>query len=175
MEVFWQRGFQGASIAVLGRAMGLKPGSIYAAFGNKDQLFREALEAYVERVRRVAVARKLAPRAIIERWFAEHINHALGESGSLGRGCLLLNSAAEYGHLDEDAARLVRAELAALEGFMRKCVVAARKTAPRDEAPTAANTARLLVAALAGISTMSRSGASRKELEGVARAALAAI
>ena len=63
MDVFWRRGFQGASLSLLGAAMGLKPGSIYAAFGSKEELFREALAAYVKRVRDVATAAERAPEA----------------------------------------------------------------------------------------------------------------
>ncbi len=46
MEVFWERGYEGASIADLTAAMGLHAPSLYAAFGNKQQLFREAVALY---------------------------------------------------------------------------------------------------------------------------------
>jgi AcrR family transcriptional regulator len=45
MEVFWRSGYEGASMKLLGEAMGLAPGSIYAAFGSKEGLFHEALAA----------------------------------------------------------------------------------------------------------------------------------
>jgi AcrR family transcriptional regulator len=44
MRVFWERGFEGASLSELTSAMGIKPGSLYVAFGNKQDLFRKALE-----------------------------------------------------------------------------------------------------------------------------------
>ena len=49
LEVFWQKGFAPASIAELCAAMGINPPSLYAAFGNKAQLFMEAVGHY-ERV-----------------------------------------------------------------------------------------------------------------------------
>jgi AcrR family transcriptional regulator len=48
MEVFWARGYEHASVAVLGEAMGLSPPSLYAAFGSKEALYREACDLYGE-------------------------------------------------------------------------------------------------------------------------------
>ncbi|HEV3241888.1 MAG TPA: TetR/AcrR family transcriptional regulator [Methyloceanibacter sp.] len=46
LHVFWQKGYEGASICDLTAAMGINPPSLYAAFGNKETLFREALDRY---------------------------------------------------------------------------------------------------------------------------------
>jgi len=46
VNVFWQHGFNGTSMQQVFKATGLKPGSIYLAFGNKEGLFRESLEHY---------------------------------------------------------------------------------------------------------------------------------
>lgn len=46
MYVFWERGYDGTSIADLLRATGLNPPSLYAAFGSKERLFREAVDRY---------------------------------------------------------------------------------------------------------------------------------
>src|SRR5262245_17109150 len=48
LDVFWRNGYEGASIADLTAAMGINPPSLYAAFGNKEGLFRKALDRYVE-------------------------------------------------------------------------------------------------------------------------------
>ena len=45
-EVFWRHGYDGASIAMLTAAMGINPPSLYAAFGNKEGLYRAALASY---------------------------------------------------------------------------------------------------------------------------------
>ena len=47
MHIFWERGFEGTSLADLSSALGLTATSIYAAFGSKQALFREAVELYV--------------------------------------------------------------------------------------------------------------------------------
>lgn len=46
MHVFWERGYEAASIADLTSAMGITPPSLYTAFGDKAQLFLEAIERY---------------------------------------------------------------------------------------------------------------------------------
>ncbi|MFI6802792.1 TetR/AcrR family transcriptional regulator [Streptosporangium canum] len=48
MLVFWEHGYEGASLAGLTEAMGISAKSMYAAFGNKEELFRKALERYTE-------------------------------------------------------------------------------------------------------------------------------
>ncbi|AXK36861.1 TetR/AcrR family transcriptional regulator [Streptomyces armeniacus] len=48
MLVFWEHGYEGASLARLTEAMGISTTSMYAAFGSKEELFRKALERYTE-------------------------------------------------------------------------------------------------------------------------------
>jgi AcrR family transcriptional regulator len=49
MEVFWERGYEGASVAELTEAIGIAAPSLYAAFGSKQNLFREAVALYDSR------------------------------------------------------------------------------------------------------------------------------
>ncbi len=49
IQLFWQNGFSGSSMQQVVEATGLKPGSIYHSFGNKEELFREALERYTQK------------------------------------------------------------------------------------------------------------------------------
>lgn len=46
LQVFWRRGYEGASLAELTDAMGITKPSLYACFGNKEALFRKALDLY---------------------------------------------------------------------------------------------------------------------------------
>src|SRR5689334_13025068 len=48
IEVFWRRGYEGASLGDLTEAMGINRPSMYAAYGNKEELFRRALTRYAE-------------------------------------------------------------------------------------------------------------------------------
>ncbi|MEV8603094.1 TetR/AcrR family transcriptional regulator [Streptomyces griseoviridis] len=67
VHVFWEQGYEGASLTDLTSAMGITRTSMYAAFGNKEELFRKALErysegpaAYLGRALREATARQVA-------------------------------------------------------------------------------------------------------------------
>ncbi len=56
IELFWRHGFNGSSMQQVVDTTGLKPGSIYYSFGNKEALFKEALGQYarkrIEKIRR---------------------------------------------------------------------------------------------------------------------------
>ena len=49
LEVFWEKGYEGTSLPDLTEAMGINKPSLYAAFGNKEQLFLKAIELYENR------------------------------------------------------------------------------------------------------------------------------
>src|SRR5580704_2974444 len=46
MKVFWRKGYEGASLSDLTKAMGINRPSLYAAFGDKEALFRKVLDCY---------------------------------------------------------------------------------------------------------------------------------
>src|SRR2546426_9663255 len=46
LQVFWQKGYEGTSLSDLTEAMGINRPSLYAAFGNKEELFRKVLALY---------------------------------------------------------------------------------------------------------------------------------
>lgn len=71
LEVFWTKGFDGASLTDLTTAMGINKPSLYAAFGNKEELFRKALDryrteklAYVNEALAAPTARTVAERLL---------------------------------------------------------------------------------------------------------------
>lgn len=77
IELFWQNGFNASSMDQVVKKTGLQPGSIYYSFGNKEALFREALESYARK--RVA-----------------HMHKVLDDAPSVGEGiCTILESAVE--------------------------------------------------------------------------------
>lgn len=104
MQVFWRKGYEGASLADLTEAMGINPPSLYAAFGNKEALFRKALDRYVER-RAVLWHEALeAPTA------REAVEQLLRQSADLltsecNRGCMMVKGSLTCG---EGAERLQR-------------------------------------------------------------------
>lgn len=71
IQLFWQNGFNASSMEQVVKATGLKPGSIYYSFGNKEALFRESLESY---------ARKRAA----------HMHKVLDSAPSVGEGIITI-------------------------------------------------------------------------------------
>src|SRR5215212_1579071 len=72
LKVFWRKGYEGASLPALTKAMGINRPSLYAAFGNKEALFRQAIDRYIDGP--AAHAREAlnesSARAVVERlWF----------------------------------------------------------------------------------------------------------
>src|SRR5690349_10149725 len=63
MEVFWRKGYEGASLPDLTKAMGINRPSMYAAFGNKEALFRLALDRYAQGPARYVSEALAAPTA----------------------------------------------------------------------------------------------------------------
>jgi len=66
LEVFWRYGYEGASIACLTEAMGLKPPSLYACFGSKEALYRETLDYYVAHISHELRASLMRPGSSFE-------------------------------------------------------------------------------------------------------------
>ena len=74
MHVFWERGYEAASISDLTSAMGITPPSLYTAFGDKEKLFLEAIERYALGPGSAgprALKEEPTARAAIERWLHE--------------------------------------------------------------------------------------------------------
>jgi AcrR family transcriptional regulator len=74
MHVFWERGYEAASISDLTAAMGITPPSLYTAFGDKEKLFLEAIERYALGPGSAgprALAEEPTARGAIERWLHE--------------------------------------------------------------------------------------------------------
>ena len=110
LEVFWARGYEGATLPELTRAMGINRPSLYAAFGNKEQLFRKALERYQTGPMSflTEALRKPTARAVVEAIFSGFVR--MQRDRDKARGCLVVSGALACG----EEAETVRRELAQL-------------------------------------------------------------
>src|SRR5947209_1649325 len=115
LKVFWRKGYEGASLPDLTKAMGINRPSLYAAFGNKEALFRKALDRYAEgpgAFVRSALAEPTA-RAVAERLLEGSID-LVTEPGN-PRGCLMVQGALACGQASESVRRELVARRAAAE------------------------------------------------------------
>jgi len=97
LRVFWSKGYEGASMSELTEAMGITKPSLYAAFGNKEQLFHKALDLYESE--KLAYIRE-ALKQPTARKVVEHIMRGAIEmqmSGCDPKGCLGVISAVSCG------------------------------------------------------------------------------
>ena len=175
LDVFWRKGYEGASICDLTAAMGINPPSLYAAFGNKEGLFRKALDRYAA-MHDVFMQEALAlPKArdciaTLLRRTAE----ALTDKSSPA-GCLLVQGIAGSG----EHAKCISDELCARRAENEKAVRERLKRAktegdlPKDADPAAL--ARFVATVTQGMAVQAAGGAGRAELRRVAETALRAF
>jgi AcrR family transcriptional regulator len=175
LQLFWQHGYEATSVAMLLKAMGLTAPSLYAAFGNKQQLFREAVERYVQTYGVKVIAPLGAPlsaRAAIEQMLLAAAANAT--SSKHPPGCFISFGAVNASDHDSSPVILLQKMRADMGRRIRERLE--RAVAGRELAPSVdtARLARFYYAVFGGIQLRSLDGFSRPELEAVARDAMLA-
>nr|WP_307544006.1 TetR/AcrR family transcriptional regulator [Streptomyces sp. V3I8] len=172
MVVFWEHGYDGVSLTDLTRAMGITKTSMYAAFGNKEDLFRKALERYAEGPASYSASalRETTARDVAAAYLAGSVRASTQDG--CPAGCLGVQGFLAAGHLGPSAADALAAwrndNRAHLRDRFRRAV---------DEGDLPAGTdpdtlARYLMTMANGIAVQAATGATRDELQRVADAAL---
>ena len=176
MEVFWARGYEGTSLADLTAAMAINRPSLYAAFGNKEELFGEALALY-EAVEGAPISRLLAEaptaRAGIEATL-RHNARVYVETGR-PRGCMIVLSSLVGATECEPVRKLLAARRAAGEAELRLRIERGQAEGDVPADVDAGQIASFVTAVLQGMSVKARDGASRAELDAIVDAALRAL
>ncbi len=166
---FWARGYEATSTRDLADAMGIGGKSLYNTFGDKHELFRRALERYMEGFD-VVVSRfegRMLPRQAIRAFFDHVVEQTLSDPDC--KGCMLVNSALEVAAHDPDLRQVVAEGLAKVEAFFRRCVAAGQQSGTIPAVQTADDLARHLLAVLLGLRVLARSLPERALLQGVLR------
>src|SRR5256884_6372097 len=164
LEVFWARGYEGATLPELTRAMGINRPSLYAAFGNKEQLFRKALDRYQTGPMSflTEALRKPTARAVVEAIFLGFVR--MQRDRDKARGCLVVSGALACG----EEAEKVRRELVQLRQTIVNALRERFKRAEQDGDLAAgahcATPARGIAPALNGPAGQAASGATPKEM-----------
>ncbi|MEV0823825.1 TetR/AcrR family transcriptional regulator [Nonomuraea rubra] len=172
---FWRHGYEATSIAELTAAMGIRPPSLYAAFGDKRRLFEEAVRRYQQTYGAFttrALAEEPTGRAAIERVLRE----AAAEYASTEHpgGCLVITAAVNCGPESAEVEELLRRfrteARAAFKARIDDDVAAGRLPAGTDTA----GLATFYAATIQGMSTQSRDGARYEDLLAIATLAMSA-
>ncbi|HTW36081.1 MAG TPA: TetR/AcrR family transcriptional regulator [Rhizomicrobium sp.] len=174
MTVFWRKGYEGASLADLTEAMGINPPSLYAAFGNKEGLFRAVLERYDDR-RKGLMERVLSapdPKSVARLFLEGVAEFAVDTSGRNPPGCLLVQSGLSCS--DDDIPEALAQHRAEKERALRERFERDRKDGKLPRSADPATLARYLSAMANGLCVQAAAGATAAELRAVAEIALAA-
>ena len=169
MKVFWEKGYEPASMADLIAGTGISRGSLYNAFGGKEQLFVKALQKYDTDNRRGILAEMEAmddPKRAIATLFDGIVAETVADTRK--KGCFLVNTASELVTHGEEVNRIVRTGLREFEAFFRRSieVAQARKQLPDSLDPEA--TAKGLVAMIVAIRLLGRGMFDETSLKTVA-------
>jgi TetR/AcrR family transcriptional repressor of nem operon len=176
VQLFWERGYEGTSLADLEAHLGLGRQSLYNTFGDKHNLFLKALERYQRAVAEGMMAHLTAPGAGLEaiRAFFRASVESLTAPGPR-RACLVANTILERGSQDADALVRCNQSRAALERALRRALVQAKVRGELAEGLDVEATATLLVAQSYGLSVLAKTGATTGELHAAVEVLLAGL
>ncbi len=163
LTVFWQKGYGGTSLPDLTEAMGINRPSLYAAFGNKEQLFLKVLARYGERMGcMVQALDKPLARDAVEALLTSVIDKQTTCDGP--KGCLMVQGALSGG----DTAEKMRAELsrrrAAGETALRDRLERAQAEGELPDSTDVATLAKYYSTILSGLAVQAAGGASGDDL-----------
>ena len=159
MDVFWSKGYEATSMSDLLKAMALSKSSLYQAFGGKRQLFTQCLARYQERF--MSELGKQLEKADSGRQFIEEVFQSVADTAQQpagAKGCLVANSASEFGQREIGFAKPVAQGLRGLGAVF----TAALKRA-QSEGEVASRTdlnalSSYLVSSMTGLRTLIKSG-----------------
>ena len=174
MDIFRDHAFASTSTQMLVEGLGVNRYSLYAEFGSKQALFDEALTRYDAQV----IERNFGPLEAPGAGVAEvrallKFFGAADTSPASGRGCLLCNTAVEFGPNDPSGTGFVAQYFDRLVGSLRKALENARRRGEIDQSVSSTDEARFFTSCVLGMFVMLRAKAPPKVIKSAARVAIA--
>ena len=175
-DQFWNAGYAATSLEDLMRVSGLGKGSLYAAFGDKRQLFLRALRSYTDEMHGLLrEALDETPRALDAlRALLEAPLDDATEAGAR-RGCLMANSTCELGNADPEVLDHAHRTYETSTALIGDCVARAQREGDLPAEADPIEIARALLAAQQGLVFMSRTGMDAATLAATARSLAAQL
>ncbi len=174
LTVFWEKGYEGTSISDLTSAMGVNPPSLYAAFGNKQALFKLALDRYEARRDEILAEAFAAPtaREAMARLLLGTADRLSDKTAP--RGCLMVHGALCGGEDCENVKRDLAERRATGEAMIRERLQRAKKQGDLPAGADPQALASFVSAVIQGMAVKAAGGANRKDLRAIADTALCA-
>ena len=176
MHLFWEHGYEGASLLTLRHAMGdISSASFYAAFGSKESLYREALARYLDRHGSIIDAlddERLPPRARLEQALIASV--AVQTDVAHPTGCMVTLSAMISSEASASTRALTRIERDATRQALRRCITAGVNAGDLDPAVDIDGLIALYDGLVLGISIQARDGIPAETIRAAIRHAMAA-
>jgi TetR/AcrR family transcriptional regulator, copper-responsive repressor len=173
--VFWKAGYAGTSLDDLAHATGMNRPSLYAAFGDKRDLYLKTLDYYREQSRelaRQALADDPSLRVFLKRFYGKALDLYFGDGA---RGCYTVGTAATVAAVDEGVRAFLAERVRDADNFLRTQIEKAKAQGQiaRDADPAAL--AYIASGVLHTLAVRARAGMPRKELDALADAAISVI
>lgn len=174
MRVFWKNGYEGASLPELTDAMGINRPSLYAAFGNKEQLFGKVVDRYMQQnaASFQAALNEPTARKVVERLLYDR-TQPKAKSCNNPKGCMLVQGALACSEDAEPVQRALRDKRLMVEKMLRDRFERAIKEGDLPKTQSAAGLAKYVITLMHGIAVEWASGADSKTLREAAEVALA--
>lgn len=176
VEIFWAQGYEGTTLADLQKAMGgITAPSFYAAFGSKEDLFREAVELY-KKTHGAPVGKALTSgltaRASVEAMLRASAQLVCGQRTP--RGCMMVLAGINCAAANKGVEEFLRQQRALREKGLRQRL---RRGVADGDLPSSADVAGLVAfytSIVDGMVIRAKDGASRKTLGDIVKFAMAA-
>jgi TetR/AcrR family transcriptional regulator, transcriptional repressor for nem operon len=166
MNLFWKNGYSNTSIQQLGEQMNMRPGSLYAAFKSKRELFLQALDLYFEKSSSTLRQRLKSEGSALEgihQYFAALVEVVLDDSAI--KGCLMINTATELAAQDEEVRQRLQAMFDSHQQQFYQVLLKAQQNGELSEDKNPESLAAFLLMGIRGIRLYSQTGISREALQ----------
>jgi TetR/AcrR family transcriptional repressor of nem operon len=173
MDLFWQEGYANTSMKDIVQATGIQPGSLYAAFGDKEKLFQQAFKKYTQDFFFASIPRRCPPLEGIQTWF-EHLATAMASDPNQ-KGCLLINTAMERDSHSPTTMAVVESRLDDIEAFFRQSLAQAVQDGDLPPTYDGETQAKALLGLVVGMLAVARMRRDAATLHSIAAGAIALL